>query len=114
MATEVVEKVKPPWPVLAYLPAHIFWNIAFRLGQGAPWDPARMVVSLLLPAAIAIGLWRGSRAAWIVAVALEVLAILLGIGHLMRELVALGAVQIGGALLLLALLLSPPTRRWCS
>ncbi len=114
MATDVVGKPRPPWPVLAYLPIHIFWNVAFRLVQESPLDPVRMGVSLLLPAAIAIGLWRRGRVAWIIAVALEILTILLGIGHLMGELTALGAVQIGGALLLLALLLSPATRRWCS
>lgn len=114
MATDVVGKARPPWPVLAYLPVHILWNVAFRVVQGGPVEPLGMVVSLLLPAAIAIGLWRRSRVVWIIAVALEVLAILLGIGQLFGDLVPVGAVQIGPALLLLVLLLSPATRRWCS
>lgn len=114
MATDVVGKPRWPWPVLAYFPVHIFWNVAFRWVQDGPVDLVRTAVSLLVPVAIAVGLWRRSRVTWVIAIALEILATLLGVGHLLGELTALGAVQIGGALLLLALLLSPSTRQWCS
>lgn len=113
MARDVVAQPRPPWPVLAYLPVHIFWTVAFRWVQDGPLEPIRTLVGLLIPVAITIGLWRRGRAAWTIAVALEILAILLGIGHLAGEMTALGVVQIAGALLLLALVVSPSMRRWC-
>ncbi len=114
MATDVEGTPRPPWLVLAYLPVHVVWSLAFSVAQGGgPAVVARDIVALLIPVAISIGLWRRARVAWIIAVLLEVLAILLGIAHVIGDMVALGAVQIGGAVALLALLLHPDTRRWC-
>ena len=110
---DVVANSKPPPTVVAYGPAHVIWNLAFALaddgGRNAGWFGG-----LLIPVAVAFGLWKRSKAAWIVGLLVTGLAMLLGIGHLARGATTLGAIQLAGAAVMLGFLVAPPTRRWVS
>lgn len=102
---------RPP-SVVAYGPAQVIWHLFFVLVSQEGFDG--FLGGLLISLAVAFGLWRGSRAAWIIGIVLDGFAIILGIGHIVQEQTTLGAIQIVGGLVALGLLLAPPTRRWVS
>jgi hypothetical protein len=114
MAQTVVGAPKPPVTVMAYGPAHVIWNVAFALARGGEVEALQLVFSLLIPIAVAIGLWRRGKPGWIIGLVLAALALFLGVGNLLRGGQTEGVVQVVGSLVMLGLLLAPSTRRWCT
>lgn len=104
---------RPPWPVVAFLPAAVAWVIAFYWVIDANAAVPRVLTGLLVPAALGIGVWRRAKLAWYLAVASNVGALALGAASFLGGNEDVGLVQFVGGGALLWLLLHGETRRWC-
>ncbi|MDP9069253.1 MAG: hypothetical protein M3N53_13035 [Actinomycetota bacterium] len=113
-STTTISSGRPPWPVVAFIPLVAAWNlIGYFVLNRPPQDLLNVLYGLVLPIAMSIGLWRGARGAWWVAVASAALAVVFGAATVWTGERDLAVVQLVGGLTLLLLLTHDSTRRWC-
>jgi uncharacterized membrane protein (DUF2068 family) len=112
LTDSVPTRDQPPWPVVAYGPSHFVWNLFSGFASAGGIELASFAATLIIPLALAVGLWRRLRAAWFIAVVLAAIVVMLGIGHLLTDFVVLGLSQVAGGVVVLLLLFTTSVRRW--
>ena len=120
MASETPERslwVGVPWTIQAYLVVTLAATVAYLALVG---DPFKLIISLLISFVIYVGMARGSRLAWLIAVGLASIGVLGAVSFVVSEVTHSVShttyewLQVLWLLLTLGALLHPLTRAWCN
>jgi hypothetical protein len=88
---------------------HVF-GVAVLSVLAPSWAFSRWIAGYAIAMAVIAGLWAGSRAAWIVAIVLSFVLVILGVGAVETGF-GIGQLTTGGAQIIL--LVQPSVRAWC-
>lgn len=106
-------EARPPWTVLAYIPVSILWMVTYRVVEDIGFPIGPSITGAIIILAVGFGLYRGSRAAWVIALILLAFPIL-ALPNSIASGLLVALENLLGVAALLYLLLHPATRAWCS